>query len=250
LFQAGEGARPDVLLFEIELEKAEVALENARVSGAGARRQLAATIGQRDLLLQRIDGNLAASLDRLADSIALDGYVPMNADVLIADVEVERARLLARRAEVEPFPNVTIMGGYMRQLEGVQNMGILALEMPIPVWNRNQGNIQAARADVGRAMQAATQTQNVVAHDMAEAIARFRVADQRVKRYQERIMPRAQEGVRLIQQGFETGQFDFLRLLQAQRLLVEADLGYIEALESRWNAAAELAGLAQMEVFP
>jgi cobalt-zinc-cadmium efflux system outer membrane protein len=250
LFRAGEGARPDALLFEIELEKAEVALENSRVAGMGARRQLAATIGQRDLDLQRMNGNLSAPLDRFASSIAIDGYVPMNASVLIADLEVDRAKFLARRAEVEPFPNVTVMSGYMRQMQGVPDMAILVLEMPIPVWNKNQGNIQAARADVGRAIQAASQLQNIVARDMAEAIARFRAADQRVRRYEERIMPKAADGVRLIQQGFQTGQFDFLRLLQAQRLLVEADLGYIEALESRWNAAAEIAGLAQVEEFP
>jgi cobalt-zinc-cadmium efflux system outer membrane protein len=103
---------------------------------------------------------------------------------------------------------------------------------------------------VGRAIQAVGQSQNVVAREMAEAIARFRAADQRVRRYEERIMPKAAEGVRLIQQGFQTGQFDFLRLLQAQRSLVEADLGYVEALEARWNAAAEMAGQAQVEAFP
>jgi outer membrane protein, heavy metal efflux system len=250
LFRAGDGERPDALLFEIELEKAEVALENAKVSGMGGRRQLAATVGRRELVLARVNGNLAMPMDRVAQEIVIDDYVPMNASVLIADIEVERARLLARRAEVEPFPNVTIMGGYMRQLEGVQDMGILALELPLPLWNKNQGNIDAARAEVGRAIHAASQSQNTVAHDMAAATARFRSADQRVKRYQERITPRAAEGVRLIQLGFQAGQFDFQRLLQAQRLLVESDLGYLEALEARWNAAAELAGLAQLEQFP
>ena len=250
LFQAGEGARPDALLFEIELEKAEVALENAHVAAAGARRQLAAVIGQRDLDLFRVSGSLTASLDRLAEQIAIDGYVPMNADVLIAEVEVERTRLLARRAEVEPFPNVTVTGGYMNQLEGVENMGILMFALPIPLWDKNQGNIQAARAEVGRAMQGVGQSQNNIARQMAESIARFRSAHQRVLRYEQRIMPKAAEGVRLIQQGFQAQQFDFQRLLQAQRSLVEADLGYVEALEARWNAAAELAGLAQLEAFP
>ena len=35
-----------------------------------------------------------------------------------------------------------------------------------------------------------------------------------------------------------------------QRAVVEANLGYIDALEARWFAAAELAGLAQIEAFP
>jgi cobalt-zinc-cadmium efflux system outer membrane protein len=99
-------------------------------------------------------------------------------------------------------------------------------------------------------MQAISQSQNDVARQMAEAITRFRAADQQVLRYEQRILPKASEGIRVIQLGFEAGQFDFQRLLQAQRLLVEADLGYVQALEARWNAAAELAGLAQVEAFP
>ena len=50
---------------------------------------------------------------------------------------------------------------------------------------------------------------------------------------------------------FEQGQTDFLRLAAiAQRTLIEADLGYIDAQEARWTSAAEIAGLLQMEQFP
>ena len=250
MFRAGESARPDAIMLEIELEKAEVALENAHVAAAGARRQLAAVIGQRELQLVRVEGNLAASLDRFANAVVLDEYVPQNAGVLLAEVEVERARLLARRAEVEPFPNVTLSGGYMYQVEGVHNMAIVDLSFPLPLWNRNQGNIFAARADVGRAMHGVRQSQHDVAQQMADGVARYRAAHQQVLRYEQRIMPKASEGVRIIQQGFDTGQFDFQRLLQAQRSLVEADLGYVSSLAERWNAAAELAGLAQLDAFP
>ena len=129
-------------------------------------------------------------------------------------------------------------------------MAILNFSMPIPAWNRNQGNIRAARADIGRAMESVRQSQNDIARQMADAISQFRMAQQQVTRYEKRIIPKARDGVRLIQQGFDTGQFDFQRLLQAQRSLVEADLGYVGALTEQWNAAAELAGLAQLEVFP
>jgi outer membrane protein, heavy metal efflux system len=250
LFQAGLGARPDAILFEIELEKAEVALENSQVAAAGARRQLAAIVGLRDLQVHQLTGSLQASFQRLSEEIAVDDYVPKNADVLYAEAEVERTQLLAQRAEVEPYPNVTVNAGYMRQVQGVENMALLNLSLPIPTWNRNQGNIRAARAEVSRAVEGVRQSQNEVARQMADAIARFRAAKQQAARYEKRIMPKASEGVRLIQQGFETGEFDFQRLLQAQRSLVEADLGNLGALTEQWNAAADLAGLAQVEVFP
>lgn len=250
LVDAGEGARTDSLLMEIELEKAEVALENAQVAALGARRQLAAIMGVREMQLGELTGTLVTSFDKLAEEIAVDGYIPQNADIMIAEIEVERTRIAARRAEVEPFPNVTVNSGYMHQSQGMENMAILNFSVPVPIWNRNQGNIRAARADIGRAANAAEQWQNEVAREMADAIARFRAARQQVARFEDRIIPKSEKSVQIIQTGFETGEFDFQRLLQAQRSYVEAELGYIESLEAQWNAAAELARIAQVEAFP
>jgi outer membrane protein, heavy metal efflux system len=247
---AGEGTRGDTLLFEIEVEKAEVSLENAEAKWQAAERQLVAILGLRDLQLSRIQGELAESLEGIAAQVLHESFVPYNADVQFAEHEVERNRFLLQRAIVQPFPNVTVSGGYQYQVQPLHNMAMLQASVPLPFWNRNEGNIASANAQVGKAQATVEQVQNQIARQMADATGRYRIADQQAKRYVDRIIPKAREGVKLIQEGFTQGQFDFLRLLQTQRALVEANLGYIDALEMRWNAAAELAGLAQIEAFP
>jgi len=250
LQQAGEGTRSDTLLFEIELEKAEVSLENAETKWQASQRQLVAILGLRGLHLSRIRGDLTESLEGVAAQVLLDGYVPDNADVQFAEQEVERNRFLLQRAIVEPFPNVTIFSGYMYQVEPLHNMGLLQASVPLPFWNKNEGNIASANAQIGKAQATVEQVQNQIAKQMADAAGRYRIADQQAKRYSDRIVPKAREGVKIMQEGFAQGQFDFLRLLQTQRALVDANLGYIDALETRWLSAAELAGLAQIEAFP
>ena len=247
---AGETSRADLLLFEIELEKSEVALENANAQLVAARRQLAAVIGIRDLKINDLIGNLKISLSEAIEPILIEGYVPYNAEVQIAEQEVQRSRILLNRAQVEPFPNITAYGGYQYQVVPIHDMGLLSLSMPIPVWNQNQGNILAAQAHISRATADVVQVQNQIARQMAEISGRYRVADQQARRFEEKIIPKAREGVTIIQEAFATGQFDSFRLLQSQRGLVESNLGYIAALEARWMAAAELAGLSQLEVFP
>lgn len=247
---AGEGTRSDTILLQLELEKAEVALENAEAILSAARRQLAAEMGSRDLLIGRVEGDVLTSLEAFAAQVLIDGYVPYNADVTVAELEVDRNRLLLQRARVQPYPNVTVNAGYMREYRGLDNIALLNVEVPLPVWNKNQGNIYAAQAGVSRAAQNVAQVQNTIAQQVADAQGRYRAADQNCQRYEKRIVPLAREGVQLIQQGFQQGQFDFLRLLQAQRALVEAQLGYLNALETRWLTAAELGSLAQVEAFP
>lgn len=249
--QAGEGTRPDTLLFEIELEKSEVQAENAVARLHAAQRELAAAMGLRDLEIHRINGNLTESLDAVAEQVLIDGFVPHNANVEIAELEVDRSRYLIRRAEVDPFPNVTVYAGYQRQIEpALHNMALLTVSVPLPLWNRNEGNIASAYANLNKASADVDVVQNDLARQMAELTGRYRVADQQVHRYESRIVPKARDGVRIIQGAFDQGQFDFLRLLQAQRILVESNLGYIDSLEQRWDAAAELAGLTQLEAFP
>ncbi|MEK6262925.1 MAG: TolC family protein [Planctomycetota bacterium] len=250
LQEAGEGTRSDTLLFEIELEKAEVGLENAEAKWRATEKQLVAILGLRDLQLTRIRGDLTESLEGVATQVLLDGFVPYNADVQFAEQEVERNRFLLQRAIVQPFPNVTIYGGYQYQVQPLHNMGMLQASVPLPFWNRNEGNISSANAQVWKAQATVEQVQNLIAKQMADAAGRYRIADQQARRYELKIIPKAREGVKIMQEGFAQGQFDFLRLLQTQRALVDANLGYIEALEARWTAAAELAGLAQIEAFP
>ena len=247
---AGEGTRSDTLLFEIEVDKAEVALENAEAKWHAAARQLVAILGLRDLQLERIRGDLTESLDGVAAQVLLDGFVPYNGDVQFAEQEVERNRFLLQRAIVQPFPNVTVSGGYQYQVQPLHNMAMLQASVPLPFWNKNEGNITSANAQVGKAQATVEQVQNQIAKQMADAAGRYRIGDQQARRYADRIVPKAREGLKIMQQGFAQGQFDFLRLLQTQRAVVEANLGYIDALEARWTAAADLAGLAQIEAFP
>jgi cobalt-zinc-cadmium efflux system outer membrane protein len=250
LKEAGEGTRSDSLLFQIELEKAEVALQNAEAVLAATLRQLSASLGAPEMELPRVEGDLRVSLAPFAEQVVVDGYIPYNAEISVAEQEVDRNRLLLQRAQVEPFPNITVNAGYMRQYVAIENVAILNVSAPIPIWNKNQGNINAAVANVTKATANVSTVRNNLARQMAEARGRYRAADQLVLRYEEKIIPLARENVQLIQEAFDQGQFDFVRLLQAQRALVESQLGYISALETRWMTAAELAGLAQVEAFP
>lgn len=250
LQKGGEGTPADTLLLDIELERAAVGKQNAEAMLDAAKRQLAAAMGAPDTSIETLDGDLAAALPDYSEELAKEGVLSRNALIQVAQVEVERSRILLRRAEVEPFPNITVGTGYIFQVPEPNNIAILQVGFPIPVWNRNQGNIQSARANIARSVQTVTRTQNELLAQLANTIGRFRAAEQQVERYEEQILPKARKGLEISQSGYRNGQFDFLRLLQAQRALIEADLNYVNAQEMRWNAAAEIAGLSQEENFP
>lgn len=247
----GEGTRADVLLLDIELERARVALQNAQAYLDAAKRSLAAAVGDPRLAIAAVRGDL---LDRLPDfeyELVRAGILDQNALVAIAQIEVARSQAVLRRARVEPIPNLFFQGGYQYQVEQPgRNQGLFQVSIPIPVFNRNQGNIRSARAAISRSAEALERLKNELSQQAADALGRYLAARQLVERFETQILPKARETQELAQRGYQQGQFDFLRLLASQRTLVEANLGYIDAQENRWTAAAEIASLLQLEEFP
>jgi cobalt-zinc-cadmium efflux system outer membrane protein len=140
--------------------------------------------------------------------------------------------------------------GYIRQYENRSRDGAVGVSMPIPVWNRNQGNIRAARAEIGMAVQNVGRVENDLADRVATAFRTYAAARERAERYRREIVPRVEESARLALEAFRGAQFDYLRVLAAQRAVAEAKLELNRALNDAWRAAAELSGLLLEEVWP
>jgi len=250
LEEKGEGSRSDTLILELERERTDFAVQNAAALLKSAQRQLAAAMGDPDLVIEELEGNLTASLPDYPYELTRAGVLTRNAQVQVAEVEIEKNRLHLQRASVEPFPNVTVQTGYMSQLTPIKEVGMIQLVVPLPLWNKNQGNIHAAQADVARATFAAQKTQLDLIRHLAAVTGKFDVARQQTVKYEKSILPKARESVRIARLGFDKGHFDLLRVLSSQRTLIESELDYLDAQEARWNAAAEIAGLLQEDEFP
>lgn len=250
LLKAGSAAKPDLLILEVEADKAEFALQNAQTSLAAARRQLAIAVGVPDLPIDVLSGDLDAGFPEFEWLSLQESVEQKNAELARADAEIRRSRIILERAIVEPSPKLNVIGGYQRQVEPAQDQGLFQLTMSVPLWDKNRGGIQAARANYLQARADFARTRLGLGEQATDALQRYRVAQQQVKKYQEEILPRTKESLKLTQQFYEKEEADFLDLLAIQRTLQSAELGSLDAQEARAVAAADLGGLLQMEEFP
>jgi outer membrane protein, heavy metal efflux system len=240
----------DFLQLEIEQERVRANLESARKELTPVLRRLAATVGDPQLPVPRLAPFFAGDLPEY-DLEAIRAVVTAtHPTVRAAKVGVERAQLAARRAEVDWLPNVTVSGGYTRQNQNKSNDYSLGVSLPIPVWNRNQGNILAAAAEVGGAARDVGRVEIELAERVATAFRTFAAAKETADRYGKGIIPRAERSFQLSTAAFKGGQFEYLRVLQAQRALAEARLEYVRATGEAWRAAGEMSGLLLEEIWP
>jgi cobalt-zinc-cadmium efflux system outer membrane protein len=250
LLKAKEGSRLDVVQLEVDLERYRADPEATQRTLPPAFRRLAASVGVEDLPYTAVVGNLDVALPDY-DLERVRAYVlGIHPELRSAQVGIERAQLALKRATVEPIPNVTVGAGYVRQNQNRSDDWMVGVSVPVPVWNRNQGNVYAAKAQVGEAVNGVGRVQNDLVGRLSASFGTYAAARKRAEKYKSSILPKAEETYQLSLKAFQGGQFDYLRVLQAQRAVAEANLEYVRSIGEMWRAASELAGLMLEDQWP
>jgi cobalt-zinc-cadmium efflux system outer membrane protein len=245
LMNAKEIARTDVLQAQIEVEVARTALQSAHNQHASAWSQLAAVTGQSALQVAPLSGDLFAAPTPLEFDSALAWLRGQSPEVAEAITNVERARFNLQRQIVEPRPNVSVQSLYNFVDNGIGGKpdAALALSVPVPLWNRNQGAIQQARYQVAVAEQSLTQLELALQQRLAPVFERYANSKNLVQQYGQTILPAAAEALQLTQKTFEVGEIGFTNLLIVQRSYRQQQLVFLEAAEALRLSEAEINGL-------
>jgi cobalt-zinc-cadmium efflux system outer membrane protein len=240
---AGAAADQEQLRAEIPLEQSKAEMAGYQREWITARQTLALLLGQPEAWERPLAGKLA---ETAIPALLAPGPVPALAAhprAVAARIAREHAELELRRARLEPYPDVRLelAGGR----EGVSDSGIvqLGVSFPLPLLDRAKGRQQEARANAAIAEAEAVVASQHLGHAWAAATQRLRVASEQAAAYRERILPKTQDALRLVQMGFEQGKFGFMDLLDTQRTAAEAQLAYQQKLLALNLAQAELEAL-------
>ncbi len=250
LVKGGTGDEAQVKLLEIDFNRVEADLLNAQQLLAGERRQLAAIVGFPELVNQKVVGSLTATPPSFDEELMRQFVTSENAMIQIAKLDIDKNRILLKRAEAEPYPNITIGPGYQYGFNKTQEQYWMTIVFPIPVSDRNQGNIRSARASIRDSTETLGAVQLDLLRKVADSLSTHRGALEQADRYRSQIIPDAREALRLARSGYRAGVFEFAVYLQAQRTVIDATKDYVDILEKVWTTAADLSGLLQMDKFP
>ena len=228
----------------VEETKARVAEAGVRVDLAlasselaTARRRLVATWGNPMPRFERAEGQVETlpTLPTLADLTTRLAHAP---GLLRAQLEVDRRQALTQVERSRRIPNVTVSLGAQRDEELGLNQAIFGLSIPIPLFDRNQGNLLEALRRTDKARDELTTAEVRLGGELAQTHERLNAARQEVELLQKDILPGAQSAYDAATKGFELGKFNFLEVLDAQRTLFQAKSQYLRALSEAHRAAA------------
>lgn len=241
LVEAGKEGELRAVQAEAAASAARADLEAARADGIAALTRLSTLAGVVELY-SRVAPSLL-NFSRPPAVAAQPAETPSAPLVASAQAERDSAELLltVERKRAIPTPAFTL--GRRRYAEDDADAWVAGISIPLPLTDRNRGNIAAARAELS-----AAEARLVAAH--LEAAAGWRAATAEAAAAESRLAASdqgevsAREAYRLARIGYDAGRTPLFELLATRRALTDAQLRSLDARLARVRSEAFLARLA------
>jgi cobalt-zinc-cadmium efflux system outer membrane protein len=249
LMNTGQADESEVLEAEVEAQRIRMGARMQENSLREEWRSLAAVIGQPELPLATVAGDLEKDWPELNEEQTVEAIAKESPAVRIAEAAEGRARSALARAKREVIPDVSVRGGMEYNHETLGSVpfakgweGIAEVAVQIPLFNRNQGNAEAARADIDRAGQEKKRVALTLRERAASVVDQYANARLMAVEYRDEMLPRAKKAYGLMVEKYGQMLASYPRVLDAQRKLYELQIEYIGALESVWSNGIALQG--------
>ncbi len=249
LMNTGQADESEVLEAEVESQRMRMAARMQENTLREEWRSLAAVIGQPTLRLATVAGDLERGWPELNEEEAVESIAKQSPAVEIAQVATGRAQAVLARAQREPIPDILVRAGMEYNHETLGSVpwakgweGIAEASVEIPIFNRHQGNIGAARADMDRAEQEQTRVALTLRERAATVVDEYANAKLMAVEYRDEILPHAKKAYSLLVDKYGQMLASYPRVLESQRKLYELQIEYIAALEGVWTNGLALQG--------
>ncbi|MCA9014461.1 MAG: TolC family protein [Planctomycetaceae bacterium] len=239
---AGEGTRVDVLQSKILLNEVQLTQRQTRAKLSAVWREIAAISGIPELEYTKLQGTLPSETGIVDWEGLASNIVTASPEYAAAHDRISRAFAALERQEVQPIPNMSAQLG--AGVDYGTNSGMLNLQVgvPLPISNRNQGNISAAHAEICRAQMEALRIKNAIEERLAVVSREYDTATAAIDLYSTNILPSASESLDLANQAYKAGEVGFVQILIARKTFFDTNLKYVDAQAQLAGAQAKIDG--------
>lgn len=239
---AGDAPAVERLRAVVPVVSAKIELQGAQRASDAARLHLTSTWGSTSPRFVKVVGDLN-SIQIVPPATALVALVNQNPDVARWAIEITARQTEIKLAQAEAVPDLTGALGYRRLNDSDDNALVAGISIPLPIFDRRQGDILAARLDVASAHQERRAAELRVQAALAAAYAQLTTAHSKAVILRDEALPPATEAYEAIRRAFDQGDLGFLDVLDAERTLIDFRQQYLDALAAYHGAVAQIEGL-------
>ena len=240
-FSVGAIAEQDLLRVRLEGERLKIAADLASIEANRARAELFREMGQ------PVFSDVALSEPIEPGStmpLGVEQALAQRAEMKVARAALEQARANVRLQDISARPDLNLTAGYKRTqlpdaLSGV-NTAIFSLRVTIPTTDKNQGNRATAAAEVRRQEQLLAAAETDVRTDYFAALQEYELRRTEFLNALGPLKEHAANISEIAAAAYREGGTDLLRLLDAERTRLEADLAWVRGMVDYRQSIARL----------
>ncbi|MCW5964303.1 MAG: TolC family protein [Bryobacterales bacterium] len=234
----GAMAEADLIRIRLERERLMLDLNQASLDAERSRILLQLAMGEDEFpslsLREVLEENPGTPPFPLDPSLATGQRV----ELAIRRVAIEQAGATIRLERANARPDLTWIAGYKRA--GPFDTLVLGAQWDLMIRNRNEGNIASAQVEerqAGSMLRAAEQMARAEAEAAAE---NYRIRRRQLESTLPQLRSQAQETAEIAEAAYREGGSDLLRLLDAQRVRIEARQVFVDAMVAYQLSVVEL----------
>jgi cobalt-zinc-cadmium efflux system outer membrane protein len=238
-FKAGAISEDDDLKIKLQLLQFQTDVAQAELARVQALAGLRQALGYESV---PADFDVAGDFDYQPVKIKLEDlqlkalqnrpdYRAAQQGVTAANSQYELQRAIGK-------PDLTVQGNYSH-VNGINAANFLT-SIPLPIFNRNQGEIARARFAITQAQELQKAANDQVITDITDAYEGLRVNDQVVALYRSGYLDIAQKDRDIAEYAYKRGAASLFDFLDAERSYRATQLAYRQALASYLSALEQL----------
>lgn len=228
-YNVGQANRPEVRRANVTLQRARLAVMSAQNQYNDEFRQLTAIVGA-PLALGWLEGTLAAQCEPISFETALGYLLAESPELAAARAKLAVDQATVQRESVQWVPDVVIRGGTGYNFEAAETTAVAGVQIEVPLFDRNQGTIQQARADYSRQRQEIQRVELDLRNRLATTYERYATAFQRTSEYDRVILPETRAAYAELLASYQENRVDWPEVLSAQHDYFDARLEQIDNL--------------------
>jgi outer membrane protein, heavy metal efflux system len=249
LVRTGQVDESEKLETDIEVQRLHLAAFEQENILREQWRKLAAVLGQPDLPQSTIAGDLEHGWPEINDEEILNTIAALSPATRMADAAASRASAEIARAKSQVIPDISLLGGLEYNNEPLESVphsigweGFAEVGVQLPIFNRNQGNIAEAGAELDRAQLEKQRIQLVLRERAASLLDEYVTAKVIATQFRESILPAAKKANTLLTEKYGLMLAAYPRMLEARRKNFQLELEYVQALQTVWTTSLALQG--------
>lgn len=226
---AGKAPPMEAIRSKVALSTASIELEQARRNLAAARTRLALLWGEAEPRFGQVLGELESFVEIPGFDLLIN-RLEANPLVLQSLKNIAQREAMVELEKAKKIPDITVGAGVRRYLGTDDTTAVVGMSIPIPIFNRNQGNELEARQRLNKAMDERMSVELQLRTEFTRNYENLLAARNEIRVLHDEVLPGAQNAFEITNRGYQLGKFSFLEMLDAQRAFFQNRILYVRVL--------------------